>query len=320
MKLNIPTENTIVHDTDDTVLDDVFILLSEFNDVIYELDTTIDSYETVMEIKDSIAEHGIDETMLAYAGEAIGTFAPAFVEGDTTLAVQQMEEGLKAALGKMRDYIVALFRKLRALTIRIIGYFAKRKAKKVVPERIKDLKASLKPDNIKNALRYNKDGINAFGFRILVTDGNTNPSESEANDVLKYAKQVFDNYFKVVDSVYSSDIKKLSSFDKKIIDKPIKTVNYAPLSESAVTDLVKYSIKILESTFILDNMFKVSSKSIKPVYIDKLMGRGLDKDTLVMLRTLVSYTNQICQCYFGLATSGAWSLLTHVESTEKENK
>ena len=104
---------------------DIYETLLDINTMQYELGDMIKQYNTVRSISSTIAEHGICQTMQYYAGDAIESFAPAFVEGNSEEAVQQMEEGLKEVGKKIKEYLKRLIEKIKAFFKKVIGYFKK---------------------------------------------------------------------------------------------------------------------------------------------------------------------------------------------------
>ena len=82
-------------------------------------------YNTVAGIKESIKNNSIGTSFITYAGESLVPFAPAFVEGNSAKAVEQMEEGLKAVGKKIKAFLVKLIEKIKAFFSKIINHFKK---------------------------------------------------------------------------------------------------------------------------------------------------------------------------------------------------
>ena len=94
MKLNIPQLNK--QDTEmDTI--DLMDAIIELEQTTNDFNSLVESYLTVAEIKNAIDGCEIDDAMLAYAGEAIGQIAPAFIEKDSPTAVLQLTANLEEA-------------------------------------------------------------------------------------------------------------------------------------------------------------------------------------------------------------------------------
>lgn len=117
---------------------EVFEALYTVTQLFNELEDLFDSYGKVEEIKDAIAGREIGKTFIEYAGEAIGTFAPAFVEGNSALAVEQMEEGMKEVGKKIIDIIKHIIEKIKAFFKRIYNFLLRKNKSKQEEEPITD--------------------------------------------------------------------------------------------------------------------------------------------------------------------------------------
>ena len=106
---------------------DLLDSMLDLENVRIELASMVASYDTVMEIKESIAGREIGDAFIAYAGESLAPFAPAFVEGNSEEAVAQMEEGLKEAGAKVKKMLTTLVEKIRAFFKKIFAFFSKKK-------------------------------------------------------------------------------------------------------------------------------------------------------------------------------------------------
>lgn len=97
---------------------DMVDAILELDAVLAETDDIFRSVSTVEDIKSAITGREIDAALLAYAGESIGLIAPAFTEGDSEAAVQQMEEGLK-------DFGASVMKLIRKIMEAIKNFFKK---------------------------------------------------------------------------------------------------------------------------------------------------------------------------------------------------
>lgn len=97
---------------------DIVDAVLTLDSVLEETGELIASANTVADVQAAVSGHEIGSAFLAYAGESIGQLAPAFVEGNSDEAVEQMEEGLKE-FGKS---VMKLIRKI----MEAIGNFFKK--------------------------------------------------------------------------------------------------------------------------------------------------------------------------------------------------